>query len=162
MLNRYKEIFYGLLIGFGAWVIDAMMHAREEGGSFWAEMVHAHGGTLFYRSFFLGLGLALGWLLWTKSRREREFRRLAEVYERFHREVAEPAFLIHGKCEELLFLKDDELPVKAREFVRFIYGKARTIESLAKDRLSLSANIPPENEERKAERDRVSGETKNE
>jgi hypothetical protein len=29
----------------GAWVIEAAMHAREEGGSFWAELVHAHGDT---------------------------------------------------------------------------------------------------------------------
>lgn len=162
MLNRYKEIFYGVLIGFAAWIIDAVMHAQEEGGSFWSELVHVHGGTMLYRSFFLAFGLTIGWLLWTRSRREREFRRLAEIYERFHREVADPAFLIHAKCEELLFLKDNELPVKAREFVRFIYDKARTIESLAKDRLSLSANIPSPKEERGAEKDRVSGETKNE
>ena len=142
MLNRYKEIFCGLFIGFGAWVTDALMHAREEGGSFWAELVHAHGGTLFYRSFFLGLGLALGWLLWTKSKREREFRGLTEVYERFHREVADPAFLIHAKCEELLWLNDSELPAKARESVRFVYDKVRTIESLAKEQLSIPAKTP--------------------
>ncbi len=148
MSNRYKEIFYGLLIGFGAWVIDAMLHAREEGGRFWAELVHPHGGTLFYRSFFLGLGLALGWLLWTKSKREREFRRLAEIYERFHREVADPAFLIHGKCEELPWLNGSELPAKARESVPFVYHKVRTIESLAKERLSIPSKTPlPRNAE---------------
>ena len=142
MLNRYKEIFYGLLIGFAAWVIDAVMHAQEEGGSFWNELVHVHGGTLLYRSFFLAFGLALGWVLWTRSRREREFRRLAEIYERFHREVADPAFLIHAKCEELLWLNDSELPAKARESVRFVYDKVRSIESLAKERLSISAKTP--------------------
>lgn len=142
MLNRYKEIFYGLLIGFAAWVIDAVMHAQEEGGSFWGELVHVHGRTLFYRSFFLAFGLALGWLLWTRSRREREFRRLAEIYERFHREVADPAFLIHAKCEELLWLDNSELPAKARESVRFVYDKVRSIESLAKERLAISANTP--------------------
>ena len=147
MLNRYKEIFYGLLIGFGAWVIDAMMHAREEGGSFWAELVHAHGGTLFYRSFFLGLGLALGWLLWTKSKREREFRRLSEIYQRFHREIADPAFLIHAKCEELLWLDDSKLPSPAKESVRFVYDKVRIIESLAKEHLLIeSKSLSPQQE----------------
>jgi hypothetical protein len=36
LLNRHQEIFYGygLLIGFGVWVIDSIMHAQEEGGSF--------------------------------------------------------------------------------------------------------------------------------
>ena len=142
MLNHYKEIFYGFLLGCGAWVIDALMHAREEGGSFWAELIHVHGGTLLYRLFFIAFGLALGWSLWTRSRREREFRRLAEIYERFHREVADPAFLIHAKCEELLWLDDTHLPAQAREAVRFIYDKARSIESLAKERLSISAPTP--------------------
>ena len=142
MLNRYKEIFYGLLLGFGAWLIDALMHAQAEGGSFWAELVHMHGGTLLYRLFFIAFGLALGWSLWTRSRREREFRRLAEIYERFHREVADPAFLIHAKCEELLWLDDSHLPAQPREMVRFIYDKARSIESLAKERLSISAPTP--------------------
>ncbi|HXM95209.1 MAG TPA: hypothetical protein VOA64_13315 [Candidatus Dormibacteraeota bacterium] len=142
MLNRYKEIFYGLLLGSGAWVIDAMMHAQEEGGSFWGEVVHVHGGTLFYRLFFIAFGLALGWSLWTRSRREREFRRLAEIYERFHREVVQPAFLIHAKCEELLLLDDSLLPAKAREAVRFIYDKVRSIESLSKERLSIPGETP--------------------
>ncbi len=142
MLNRYKEIFYGLLLGLGAWVIDAMMHTQEEGGSFWGELVHVHGGTLFYRLLFIGFGLALGWSLWTRSRQEREFRRLTEIYERFHHEVADPAFLIHAKCEELLWLNDSELPAKARELVRFVYDKVRSIESLAKERLSIPAKTP--------------------
>lgn len=152
MLNRYKEIFYGLLLGLGAWVIDAMMHAKEEGGSFWGELVHMHGGTLLYRIFFIAFGLALGWSLWTRSSREREFRRLAEIYESFHREVADPAFLIHAKCEELLWLDDSQLPPKARELVRFVYDKARTIESLAKERLFIEAKTPLPKEARRAEK----------
>ncbi len=152
MLNRYKEIFYGLFIGLGAWAIDALMHAKEEDGSFWTELVHVHSGTLLYRSFFIAFGLALGWLLWTRSRREREFRRLGEIYERFHREVADPAFLIHAKCEELLWLDDSKLPAPARELVRFVYDKVRTIESLAKERLSIDAKTPSAKEQQRAEK----------
>lgn len=48
-----------------------------------------------YRPLFIVFGLALGLLLWSQSRREQEFRRLSQIYERFHREVADPAFLIH-------------------------------------------------------------------
>ena len=137
MLNRYKEIFYGLLLGIIACGIDVVMHSRMEGRSLWDEAFRFEAMPFVYRLLFIAFGLGLGFLLWTRNSRERDFRRLREIYERFHREVAEPAFLIHGKCEELLFLKDDELSPKAREFVRFIYDKARTIESLAKDRLSL-------------------------
>ena len=147
MLNRYKEIFYGLFLGLGAWAIDAMMHAKQEGGSFWSEFVHVHGGTLLYRSFFIAFGLALGWLLWTRSSREREFRRLSEIYERFHREVADPAFLIHAKCEELLWLNDSELPAKTKESVRFVYDKVRIIESLAKERLLIEPKSPSPQQE---------------
>jgi hypothetical protein len=159
MLNRYKEIFYGLLIGIGAWAIDALMHAQEEGGSFWAEFAHMHGGTLLYRSFFLLFGLAVGWLLWKRSKREREFRHLREVYERFHREVLDPAFLIQAKCEELLWLNDTELPQKARVSVRFIYDKVRTIEDLAKQHLSIPAKSSSA-EEGQRRKDSVSGERK--
>jgi hypothetical protein len=132
VLNLYKEIFCGLLIGFGAWVIAAAMHAREEDASFWTELVHVHGGTFVYRSLFLVFGLALGWLLWTRNRHEREFRRLVEIYERFHGEVADPAFLIHGKCEELLWLSDGELPAKARESVRLFTTKSEVSNRLPK------------------------------
>ena len=67
---------------------------------------------------------------------EREFRRLAEIYRRFHEEIVEPGFLIRTKCEELLWLDDAELPRKARDIGRFIHEKAGNISSLAKERLS--------------------------
>lgn len=139
MLNRYKEIFYGLLLGLGACGIDVVMHSRMEGHSLWDEAFRFDAMPFVYRLLFIVIGLVLGWSLWTRSSREREFRRLAEIYERFHREVADPAFLIHAKCEELLWLDDAQLPAKARELVRFVYDKARSIESLAKERLSIPA-----------------------
>jgi len=37
---------------------------------------------LFYRVVFLLFGLVLGWLLWQKNKRERDFRRLAEALKR--------------------------------------------------------------------------------
>ena len=141
MLNRYKEIFYGVFLGLGAWVIDAVMHAKEEGGGFWSELFHLHGATLFYRLMFVGFGLALGWSLWKKNSREREFRRLAEVLERFHREIANPAVLIYAKCEVLLGRDDFHLSAEAVEAVRFIYGKAQIIVSMAKERLSIHGEM---------------------
>ena len=141
MLNRYKEIFYGIFLGLGAWVIDAVMHAKEEGGGFWGELAHLHGGALFYRLLFVGFGLALGWSLWKKNSREREFRRLAEILERFHHEVADPAFLIYAKCEVLLSREDFHLPSEASDVVRFIYEKAQNIVSMAKERFSILGEI---------------------
>lgn len=142
MLNRYKEIFYGLLLGFGAWIIDAVMHAHMNNKSFWEELIRPEVSMLFYRTLVVTFGAALGWSLWRVNKREREFRRLAEIYERFHREVADPAFLIHANCEELLWLNESELPAKARDSVRFVYDKVRSIQSLAKERLAISAKTP--------------------
>lgn len=142
MLNRYKEIFYGLLLGLGACGIDVVMHSRMEERGLWDEAFRFDVMPFLYRLLFIVFGLALGFLMWTRSSREREFRRLAEIYERFHREVADPAFLIHAKCEELLWLNEAELPAKARESVRFVYDKVRTIESLAKERLFLEVKTP--------------------
>jgi hypothetical protein len=40
MLQRYKEVFYGLLFGLGASVIDVFMHASMEQQGFWMELIH--------------------------------------------------------------------------------------------------------------------------
>ena len=76
MPHKYKEISYGGLFGFGAAVLDTFMDARMEGLSFREELVQ-HGPMLSYRTLFILFGLALGWLLWQKNKREREFRDLS-------------------------------------------------------------------------------------
>ena len=38
MVQRYKELFYGLLFGLGASAIDVSMHASMEQHGFWAEL----------------------------------------------------------------------------------------------------------------------------
>lgn len=81
MLQKYKEIFYGIVFGLGAAIIDTVMDGRMEGHSFWDELVQ-HRPMLFYRAVFLLFGLVLGWLLWQKNKRERDFRRLAEALKR--------------------------------------------------------------------------------
>jgi hypothetical protein len=72
MLQKYKEIFYGGLFGFGAAVLDTFMDARMEGLSFGDELVQ-HRAMLFYRTLFILFGLALGWLLWQKNKRSASF-----------------------------------------------------------------------------------------
>jgi hypothetical protein len=60
MFQKYKEIFYGLLFGIGAGIIDANMHARMERGSFWSELIRPQPAMIFYRVLFVFFGLALG------------------------------------------------------------------------------------------------------
>jgi hypothetical protein len=48
MLQKYKEIFYGILFGLGACTIDTVMHARMENTSFWIEMLQPQPAMIFY------------------------------------------------------------------------------------------------------------------
>jgi len=125
MLQKYKEIFYGGLFGFGAGVLDTFMDARMESLSFWDEMVH-HRPMLFYRALFMLFGLALGWLLWQKNKREREFRDLSEVLRQFRQEYGGPAILMHAKLQVLLTRGDLHLSDEAEELVQFVYQRPRT------------------------------------
>jgi hypothetical protein len=77
MLQKYKEIFYGGLFGLGAAVLDTFMDAWMEGLSFGDELVQ-HRPMLFYRVVFVLFGLALGWLLWQKNKRERQSRLIGD------------------------------------------------------------------------------------
>lgn len=135
MLQRYKEIFYGLILGLGASVIDLVMHAQMEGRSLWTELIHPQPMMVLYRLLFFAFGISLGWSLWQKNKRERDFRKLAGILERFQREIVSPAFLIHGKLQVLMMREDFQLPPQAVEIIRFIYEQSQTIETAAKERL---------------------------
>lgn len=135
MFQKYKEIVYGLLFGAGAAVIDTVMHAQMTDRSFWAEFMRPQPAMIFYRVLFLVFGLALGWLLWQKNKRERDFRHLAETVEKFHHDLCAPALLMHTKLQVLLTREDLHLSHEAEEVVRFAYERSREIQALAKERL---------------------------
>lgn len=135
MLQKYKEVFYGLLFGVGAVLIDTVMHARMEDRSFWIELVQPDPAMIFYRVLFIFLGLALGWLLWQKNKRERDFRRLVEAFERFHRELTAPALLMHTRLQVLLTRQDFQLPAEAVDAVRFVYERSQEIQGLTRAKL---------------------------
>ena len=85
-----------------------------EGHSFWDELIQ-HRPMLFYRALFLLFGLVLGWLLWQKNKRERDFRRLAEALKRFHQDYGRDALLMHAKLQVLLTRPDLHLSPEAEE-----------------------------------------------
>src|SRR5271166_984780 len=78
MFQKYKEILFGLAFGIGAVVLDTGMDALADGNSVTDEVAE-HPGMLLYRAVFIAFGLALGWLLWKRNRREREYRQMAEM-----------------------------------------------------------------------------------
>jgi hypothetical protein len=135
MFQRYKEIVYGILFGLGASIIDTVMHARMADHSFWDELLEPQPAMIFYRVLFLLFGLALGWLLWQKNQRERDFRQLTETLERFHRELCAPALLMHTRLQLLLTKQDFHLSREAEEAVRFAYERSQEIQTLAKEKL---------------------------
>lgn len=135
MFKKYKEIVYGLLFGVGAAVIDTVMHAQMTYRSFWAESVNPQPAMIFYRVLFLFFGLALGWLLWQKNKRERDFRQLTETLERFHRELCAPALLMHTRLQVLLTKPDFQLSREAEEAVRSVYERSQEIQTLVKEKL---------------------------
>ena len=134
MLQKYKEIFYGLVFGLGAAVIDSVMDAHAESLSLGDELAQ-HPGMLLYRALFVAFGLALGWLLWQKNKRERDFRRLAEALKRFHQEYGRDALLMHAKLQVLLTRPDLHLSPEAEELVRFVYQRSLEIQTLVKEKL---------------------------
>ena len=134
MLQKYKEIFYGGIFGFGVSVIDTVMDARMEGLSFLDEMVQ-HRSMMFYRTMFITFGVVLGWLLWQNNKREREFRDLAEILRRFRQGYEGPALLMHTKLQTLLTRKDLHLPAEAEELVRFVYQKSQDLQAFVRNEL---------------------------
>jgi|SRR5581483_5255801 len=135
MFQKYKEILYGLLFGVGAAVIDTVMHAQMTDRGFWVESVHPQPAMIFYRIVFLVFGLALGWLIWQKNKRERDFRSLAETVEKFHRNLCAPALLMHTKLQVLLTKQEFHLSREAEEVVRFVYERSREVQALTKEQL---------------------------
>src|SRR6266849_7012375 len=129
MLQKYKEIFYGGLFGLGTAILDTVMDAQMEGLGFQDEMVQ-HRPMLFYRALFILIGLALGWLLWQKNKREREFRDLAEMLKRFRPECGGLALLMHVKLQVLLTREDLNLSNEAEGLIRFVYQKSQELQTL--------------------------------
>lgn len=138
-LLHYREILYGVAFGVSAWLVDVAMHASKENRDFWIELLNPEPATVVYRLLFLVFGLALGWLLWQRSRREREFRKLAAEIEAFRGEIAGPAFLVCSKLQ--LLLTREGLPPQAQETVRSVYADAQRIQTLVKEKLPSSNTL---------------------
>lgn len=134
MLQKYKEIFYGLVFGLGAAVIDSVIDAHAESLSLWDELVQ-HPGMLLYRALFVAFGLALGWLLWQKNKRERDFRDLAETLKRFRQDYGGVALLMHTKLQLLLTRRDPNLSDETETLIRIVYQSSQELQTLVNSKL---------------------------
>ncbi len=102
MLRKFKEIWFGVLFGVGAVVIDAAMHAQMSRHSFLDELAAPSVEMIFYRVIFLAFGCVLGWLLWRNSRQEREVRWHKEVFQRFRSDLRPLLVMSYSRLELIL------------------------------------------------------------
>jgi|SRR6516164_3065371 hypothetical protein len=137
MLQEYKEIFFGIAFGIGAFVIDTAMDAAAEGTSYFGEL-SAHPTMILYRAVFILLGLALGWLLWQKNRREREFRRLREALQKLQRECGTQALLLRSTLQTLLTRDELRLSEDARRLVQNAYQMSQELFRLTEGNVTKS------------------------
>jgi len=149
MIRRYKEIFFGLLLGLAMWVADAQMHTampmavRGYQPSLAEELISPDGPQLVTRLLFVSFALFLGWLLWRSNQRERAVRDLERQIAVFHEQVINPARSILEECNALL--RADGLRGESVELVKEIRQHARQIDDFAKD-FPRRAVLSPANE----------------
>lgn len=136
MLRRYKEIFFGLLLGAGAWAVDAAMHTQlgaelHAGSSFWLELTRPHATTLLFRVVFVLIATLFGWALWQANWRERELRALEDAIITFQRRLDSPAMRILNHARMLMGRPGVVHDEAARELASSISDDARVIDELA-------------------------------
>jgi hypothetical protein len=137
MIRRYKEIFFGLLLGLAMWVADALMHTmmpmavRDYQPSLAEELLSPHGPQVITRLLFVGFALFLGWLLWRSNQRERQVRDLERRIAIFHEQLINPAMLVMDGCNTLL--RSGGISRECLEIVKEIRDHARQIDDCAKD-----------------------------
>ena len=134
MFQKYKEILFGLAFGIGAVLIDTGMDAVADGNSLMDE-VSEHPGMLLYRAAFIVLGLALGWMLWQRSRRERRFRQIAEALRGIQQECGKQALLLRATLQNLLIRDDLQLTDAASQLVQQAYQKTQELQKIAEQKL---------------------------
>jgi len=134
MFRKYREIFYGAIIGLGAASLDTFIDAQTQQNSF-VDQITQHPTVMLERSVFLLFGLAIGFLVWRNRRRERDFQRISSAAERLQRASDKQALLINTKVQVLLTRDDFRFPPEAQQLLRGIYDSSKQLQTLVRDKL---------------------------
>jgi hypothetical protein len=134
MFQKYKELLFGLAFGIGAVFIDTGMDAMTDGNSLMDEVAE-HPRMMLYRTVFIVLGLALGWLLWQRNRRERRFRQLDEALRRVQQEIGTQALLFRATLQTLLIRDDLHLSDAASKLVQEAYQRSQELQRISEQKL---------------------------
>jgi hypothetical protein len=135
MLRKYRDIFYGGIIGLAAACLDTFIDAQTQGNSFGDEITQ-HPSMMLYRAIFLLSGLAIGFLVWRNRRRERDFQRVFTSAERLQQGCSKQSLLINTKIQVLLTRDDFHLAPEVQELLRGIYDSSKEIQTLVRDKLA--------------------------
>jgi hypothetical protein len=133
MLQKYKEIFFGLAFGLIAVALDTGMDAMADGNNIMDELSE-HPGMLMYRAVFLALGLILGWVLWQRNRRERQFRQIAETLHKVRQECGTQGLLLHSALQTLLTRDDLHLSDEALRLIQDAYQRSQEFQRIATEK----------------------------
>jgi hypothetical protein len=134
MFRKYRDIFYGGIIGLAAACLDTFIDAQTQGNSF-AEEVTQHPSMMLYRAIFLLSGLAIGCLVWRNRRRERDFQRIFANAERLQQGCSKQSLLINTKIQVLLTRDDFHLSPEAQELLRGIYDSSKEVQTLVREKI---------------------------
>ena len=132
MLKNHREIFYGLLFGVGAALLDTLIDAVMQDKAF----LDVPTGMIFYRLLFVLFGLLLGWLLWRKNTSEREFRSLQDQVQDLRHKIGAPATMIHTQAQLLLGRDAAQLSPQVQSVVRTIYEQSQKLQSIERERVA--------------------------
>lgn len=133
MHKSHREIFYGLLFGVGAALLDMLIDAVVQG----REFLDVPTVMIFYRLLFVLFGLLLGWLLWRKNTSEREFRSLEDQVQALRHRIGAPTTVIHTQAQFLLLGRDAaQLSPEVQSVVRTIYEQSQKLQSIERERVA--------------------------
>ena len=144
-LRRYKEIIYGVGLGFAMWIVDAAMHAQLgsefHSSGFLSELLRPGPTQLLFRSFYIVGAAGLGWALWRSNWRERELRALEDAIIAFHRQLDSPAIRIVSNVRMLRRQPGITRDEVAMSVADAIGDDARLIDELAQQYLRFSEQV---------------------
>lgn len=145
MLKRYKEIWFGVLLGAGFWLVDAWMHVElgsdVHSTDFFAEIFEPQPTAVLFRSVYFLMATAFGVYLWRSNWRERELRALETAIIAFQRQLDRPALRILNHTRQLQNRNSVSLDETAMHLAEEINADARLLDALAKKYLRFNEQV---------------------
>jgi hypothetical protein len=132
VLKGHREIFYGLMFGVRAALLDTLIDAIVQEKPFLDVPIFM----ILYRFLFILFGLLLGWLLWRKNTSEREFRSLQDEVQELRHRIGAPTTVIHTQAQLLLGRDAAQLSPQVQSVVRTIYEQSQKLQSIERERVA--------------------------